>query len=322
VPEIIVFEVTDRGAVGGAPVDDEGGMDPFDLGEDCVDLSVELIERVLDEAKPFRPRIIALAGGEPAMHGEFRRLLEAIAGRGMEFTFESGGWEFEELCEGLAETRAHLRGVTFRLDGASPETHDASRGPGSFDLIRDAMARAHGLGIPFGVRTAVNASNAGQLEKIAALADRAGADELGVVLSGPACALTVGEMEGVERRLAELMKRHRRLKIGVAAGGRAPHPLASCGPLSMTVVSIDRHGFLRFCPELTACPSGEREPSDIIADLGAHSLHDGLKALANRISLFTHHKIDRAAAGDLTDLDYHPCRYCLGYFEKAGPGRE
>jgi len=103
----------------------------------------------------------------------------------------------------------------------------------------------------------------------------------------------------------------------MAMGYRVPRPLVSCPPLDMSVLAIDYHGYLRFCPDLANYRDAADDSTDIIADLNLHSLTRSLKLLANRIALFRRHKINDAVEGELTAVDSYPCYYCLGYFNKA-----
>jgi MoaA/NifB/PqqE/SkfB family radical SAM enzyme len=316
-PETIVFEATNR-------CDLECIHCNRELSGEPADISVDLVDKILDEAEPFRPRLVALSGGEPTLHGELEDLLSVIGQHDVEYTFTTNGQSFGHICEILTKAPGRFKGVTFSIDGSSPESHDRLRGDGSFERIVDALDLARRHGIPFGVNTVIGAHNAHELDDITRFSEESGADEISFILMRPTpqavaegLILSLEDAEIAERKVASYIRTRRKLKVGMATGYRAPRPFFPCRPLSMAVLSIDYRGYLRFCPEVTNYRGAEDDSSDVIADLSLHTLARSLKLLANRIALFQQHKIEYVMREGLLEVDYYPCFYCLRYFNKA-----
>jgi pyrroloquinoline quinone biosynthesis protein E len=113
-------------------------------GGDTSELSVEVIERLVVDAKRLGCREIHLTGGEPTVHREFERVLETILGAGLFTRLISNG----VVAAGqLRRMRTMGLGhVLFSLDGLG-ETHDRIRGKaGAFAVTCQRVEQAIGLG--------------------------------------------------------------------------------------------------------------------------------------------------------------------------------
>jgi MoaA/NifB/PqqE/SkfB family radical SAM enzyme len=112
------------------------------IGSDPRDMTLELLERVLEQARAFFPRPrIALAMTEPLIHPRILDLARAVTSRGFYCAITSNGSRLPRLAAGLVE--AGLGELTLSVDGP-PEVHDRIRGrKGSFDeLYQGALALA------------------------------------------------------------------------------------------------------------------------------------------------------------------------------------
>jgi MoaA/NifB/PqqE/SkfB family radical SAM enzyme len=110
------------------------------IGSDPRDMPLELLERVLEQAKAFFPRPrIALALTEPLIHPRILDLTRAVTSRGFYCGITSNGSRLPRLAADLVE--AGLGELTLSVDGP-PEVHDRIRGrKGSFDeLYQGALA--------------------------------------------------------------------------------------------------------------------------------------------------------------------------------------
>src|SRR5437868_5469018 len=128
------------------------------------DLPLAIIERVLDEARvAYRASHVALTGGEPTLHPEFPRVLDAIVGRGYGWHLVTNGRRFPAFLatiEAVPARRAGLTAVDLSLDGADEAVHDDIREHGSFREVMAAATLCSAKGIPFLLQMSVNAINA------------------------------------------------------------------------------------------------------------------------------------------------------------------
>ena len=94
------------------------------------DLSMDIIEHILDEARDAGFEQIGYTGGDPTMHRQFVDILRMTNAAGYGFGFNTNGFNFTQFYPLLTELRAGLEIVTFSLDGATEATHDRLRGKG------------------------------------------------------------------------------------------------------------------------------------------------------------------------------------------------
>jgi MoaA/NifB/PqqE/SkfB family radical SAM enzyme len=115
------------------------------IGPDPRDMTLETLERVLEQAKGFFPRPrIALALTEPLIHPRILDLCRAVTSRGFYCAITSNGSRLPRLA---AELAAGLDELT--LGGRAAEVHDRSaaggslaRSEGAVALARNAAARS------------------------------------------------------------------------------------------------------------------------------------------------------------------------------------
>lgn len=110
------------------------------IGSDPRDMTLEMLERVLEQAEEFFPRPrIALALTEPLIHPHILDFCRAVTSRGFYGAVTSNGSRLKHLAAGLVE--AGLGELTLSVDGP-PEVHDRIRGrQGSFEELYEG-ARA------------------------------------------------------------------------------------------------------------------------------------------------------------------------------------
>ncbi len=143
------------------------------------DLEIEILESTLDQARElFGANHAGLTGGEPTLHPEFYRVVDAIADRGLSWHMVSNGWQFERVAQRLAERPERLKKLTnmnFSLEGAAEATNDAIRGPGSYQQVLKAASVCCARDIPFTLQMTLNSLNVAEIEQMALLASELGA---------------------------------------------------------------------------------------------------------------------------------------------------
>jgi pyruvate-formate lyase-activating enzyme len=130
-------------------------------------VSVEEVARRALSAKRLGARWISLTGGEPTLHPELPRIVEAIAGMRLRPIIASNGLR-------LAEDPAYVRTlkesglwkVNLQLDTFDPATHQAMRGNALVEAKVRAAASVVAAGLRLGTFTTVTSLNLGDVPKI------------------------------------------------------------------------------------------------------------------------------------------------------------
>ncbi|MCP4137732.1 MAG: radical SAM protein [bacterium] len=102
------------------------------------ELTVEEIERVVENLKPLAPLIVSLAGGEPLLRDDVPEIVKAVS-RYNYCSLITNGWHATpELAARLYKNG--LTDVMVSLDYTTPEKHDAQRGQaGAFERAVAAL---------------------------------------------------------------------------------------------------------------------------------------------------------------------------------------
>jgi MoaA/NifB/PqqE/SkfB family radical SAM enzyme len=295
-----------------------------DFSQDARHLPLELIERVLREAKVYRVSHLAFTGGEPTLHPQLAQILQTADGLGYTYHVVTNGSTLPRVWRRVFEGRTGLTGISLSLDGAREETHDAIRGEGSFRQVMGAISLCHAKGVPVTVQMIVNTRNRAELGEFALLVGQLGVRKAfyGFMLPVPqAVALDLvpspEEMLEVKAEL-ERLKRLMNWPIALSVGHYEENPLAICRTLDMSTMYIDHRGNLNFCCQLSGYLEADDTESEVIASLHTHSLHEAHLLLVERIARHHRDKIARIVEGPLPLVDQYPCFYCAKYFDKVG----
>ncbi|MDQ7824803.1 MAG: radical SAM protein [Candidatus Eremiobacteraeota bacterium] len=317
-PEIIVVEATNRCNLNcrhcNKNINDMGGTGP-------VDIDLRLLDHILEQTEPYKTRIVAITGGEPTLHSDWEGLIAVMERHDIDYTITSNGQNFKEAYKLIVQGASQrFRGFAFSIDGATAETNDAIRGEGSFAKVKEAFRLARMHGIPFSVQVVVGTFNINELEQIAKLADEAGALELNYTIMKPTLEnaqymLSPAQIDEVEKQIDSIREAHKRMAVTLA-GTKTRYPLSVCRPQAMSMIGIDCHGHLRFCPDLSNYRGAAGADSDIVDDLNTTPLQFALKELSNKINKFCRSKIDWVMEGNLTSSEHDPCLYCVSHFNK------
>jgi MoaA/NifB/PqqE/SkfB family radical SAM enzyme len=198
--------------------------------------------RILDQARRvYGVAHVGLTGGEPTLHPELSRVLDAIVERNMTWNVTTNGDRFQRLLTLLEEEprrRDALSQVSISLDGADEATHDQLRGPGSYREATTAASLCARARIPFSLRMTVNGLNVDQIEPVGLAAERLGASR--VVFGAtfptgtsrdPDLYLSVADLVRAQERILALrdVLRIRRLERGLPARPVRHVRLLACG---------------------------------------------------------------------------------------------
>jgi MoaA/NifB/PqqE/SkfB family radical SAM enzyme len=286
------------------------------------DLPVEVLDRILIEAKGHGFDHLSFTGGDPTVHRRFVDVLRKTSEAGYDFSFNTNGWNFTTLYPELLPFRQHLRVITFSLDGASEATHDRLRGDGSFRRVMQAISVCVVEKIPFTFNMVVTAHNRHELYAMAEQASRLGARGLrfGHLMPAPLTTaqgfdLSPRERKEVEAEISSLGDQYP-LPIAMAPGYHT-QDLFPCAPLHLEEINIDCHGNLTKCCHLSGHGEGVGT-GDVIADLVEVSFGEAYQRLVQENEQFHQAKRRHLANGPFQDTDFFPCWYCSLYYEKVG----
>ena len=286
------------------------------------DLSLSLVERVLDQLGPYGETEVALTGGEPLLHPQILAIVDAVVSRGLRWRAVTNGARLDTLSALLASSsrrRAASR-IVVSLDGALPATHDQIRGDGSYDDVLRAVAMLVALDVPFTLQCVVNRLNEAELETYGLLAA-----QLGAAAVSFACLTPTGTHHDSQLALPRAAWNTLQARVDRLAGIlRIPvlkpegHPRTNafhvCAPWRGDALHVDVHGKMSLCCQLSGTPSGEL--SDELADLATESLLEGHLKGVKLIHELQRRRLEAIAAGTLGPWDELPCNWCQKQFGK------
>jgi len=169
-PRLIAFEVTRRCRFNcrhcRADADRAGKRD---------ELSTEQCKRIISAVADYEKCVIILTGGEPTERDDVYDLIRHGRSLGLRMVLATCGYAIDdESIKALQE--AGILALSFSLDGATAETHDAfRRTPGAFDIAVKAAEIARRAGMRFQINTTITRRNLTEVPAIAELARRLGA---------------------------------------------------------------------------------------------------------------------------------------------------
>jgi radical SAM protein with 4Fe4S-binding SPASM domain len=122
-----------------------------------------------------RETMIILTGGEPMERDDIYEIIRYGLKRGLRMVMATCGYLIDEhSIEKLKESG--VSALSFSLDGASAETHDAFRqAAGSFDSTLRAAQTAAAAGLRFQINSTISKINVEEIVALGALAEKLGA---------------------------------------------------------------------------------------------------------------------------------------------------
>lgn len=288
-------------------------------------LSLAIIETVLREIQPYHDvNYVAFTGGEPTLHPQFEQIIQRVTKYGHMFGFVTNGWLFaKKTFTQLQPYQDYLAHVTFSIDGATEETHDAlRRRKGSFHRLMEAILLCKSHDISVHINMVVTRLNRSELGAMAQLADRLDCDGLfyghcqptpDAVAAG--LVLNAKERLRVETEIAELQRTFQ-LNILLAGDHFNPSPSYRCSQLQMREFNIDYRGYLTACCMLSNYRGGSPD-TEVIADLNEVSFHEAHQRLVAKIAQINAEKIERLSKRQLKDEELFICTHCLEHYAKT-----
>lgn len=291
-------------------------------------LPLEVLEKVLLEAKPLGYNHVAITGGEPPLHPQFGEALEMIAGHGYTYHFLTNARNFSRTLQAVSKPsrRAKLAGISFSLDGATEATHDRIRGAGSYREVVTSIAACQAIGIEASIITTINKANRHEIDQLALLGAHLrvrrqifGHQNPTEHNSAENLILPLDQWRAVERDVARVMTEFRH-EISMAVGFFTEYFLPRCAPLTLDDLNIDYRGRLTLCCQLSNYRDSDGDGEDVVGDLKKQSLADALSSLMNLVNRVHRERLVMAQDPVQKDRLHYPCLVCIERFAKTGEG--
>ncbi len=221
------------------------------------ELSTEEALHFIDEVAPLSPMII-LSGGEPLLRPDIFQLAEYASCKGIRVALATNGILLSPLTvEKIA--RSSIRRVSISLDGVDPDTHDTSRGRGTYERTLIGIENLRGQ-VPFQINMTITRRNFHQVEAMMDLAEDLGAVALHLFFLVPTGRgreeelITPGEEEELLRRVASETER-RTMEIKVTCAPQYAR-IAGDGSKKMGSNCLAGTGFVFVSRKGDVCPCG------------------------------------------------------------------
>lgn len=133
-------------------------------------ISVDLFQKIIDQAKPLGLASVKLTGGEPLIHPEITKILSVIQKEELGLVIETNGVKCTpEVCAEIKKSKNPF--VSVSLDGVDAETNDVIRGvAGAYDAAVQGIKNLVAVGIRPQIIMSIMAHNRDQIELMLNLA--------------------------------------------------------------------------------------------------------------------------------------------------------
>ncbi len=139
------------------------------------DLSMEQIQRVLEEFEEIQGLRLLLSGGEPLLHPDFWEINDALRNYAFRSVLLSNG----TLINEEVAKRLHVHEVQISLDGMK-EGHESFRGKGTFEKSMRAIDHLQEANIRVSVATMIHRRNLSEFDQLASLLQSKNVEEWNV----------------------------------------------------------------------------------------------------------------------------------------------
>jgi MoaA/NifB/PqqE/SkfB family radical SAM enzyme len=289
-------------------------------------LPLALARDILAQAEALGILTICLTGGEAALYPHLEELLALVVKHGFTYSLVTNGHRFQERIFPLlsaSRNREKLTAVCFSLDGASAETHDALRGPGSFREVMEAATICKLADIPFTLKSFISNFNKAELTDLAILGANLGTQDHGFLHPFPSPRLirekvipSPGELDKIAHWITGSLAKAFKPHISLEGYGFGP-VLFTCHNI-LRSTNMDYQGNLILCCNLSHVAQEEGAPSSFgrewLADLKEVSLKEGIIRHFHGIAQLMEARLQDM--DELKGLTYIPCYWCLEHFGK------
>jgi len=269
VPQVVGIEITGRCQLRCRHCFNRSGPDNHN------ELSLEVIERFLDEMIGWNAHYLRISGGEPTFHRQFREVIDACQRRQIKIAMNSHGIYSSETLAYLKTAPIDL--FLISVDGLEAN-NDAIRGAGTFQRAIGSCRKLHQAGQKVMISYHVGAGNQVDIGELIALAAKIG---IGVKVSPirpigraveelPRALIQPEDHFQVVQKVVELRRDYPNIQIltdfdileGTAPGDCQRDPNASSCKAGRTMVNINYDGSIYPCAFFVT-PAGEFSAGNI-----------------------------------------------------------
>lgn len=288
-----------------------------------LDVPIEIVDKLIDEARPLNIPTVSFTGGEPTLHRQFPQIVKKFCDAGYEIAMVTNGTRFEKTYQILKPYQDRLRGFCFSMDGATAETMDKIRQKGSFVKSLQAISVCRAKKLPFCIQMVITQTNRHEIEAMAVLASKLESKQLYLTPLQPTLQTTYKQMNvppedwyGIKQQIMDLDNIYNVSVEPFIAFPDDSSPWVKCNALSMQALYVDYRGNVTFCCQLSEYADGD-SMTDIIGNIADNHLLDLHSEYVQMISSFQKEKLRKFKNGELTKLDAFPCWYCAKHFKKV-----
>jgi len=190
------------------------------------ELTTEQWRKILESVASYEKCVVILTGGEPTERGDLIELVEYSRQLGLRAVMATCGYAINDTSLAALKS-AGVQALSFSLDGATAETHDAfRRTPGAFDIVIRAAEATRRAGLRFQINTTITRTNLAEVPAIAELAR-----QLGAAVFNPFILVPTGRGDKIREEILEPSQYATLLGDLLALRNDSPIELrVTCGP--------------------------------------------------------------------------------------------
>jgi MoaA/NifB/PqqE/SkfB family radical SAM enzyme len=282
------------------------------------DLNVKIFEKFVQGTKELGANHVAITGGEPIMHKDFREILQIVKDNNIQYSIVTNGAAIKQYIE-LHKEISGLTNISLSLESYDKKTNDAIREKNSFDYIVKAAKVCKENQIPFSISTTIGKLNFFDLEKTILFAREIGAHciVLSTILpynEDTKIALSTIEREALYFKIQHLIKKYKEFPIypGTPIGSTGINQNL-CAVMDLNYITLDCDGYINFCCNLANVEQKEEKRTKI-ASLEKKSFKEAIEEYKKEIKELLKNRPEDFNSFEGDEINYNSCFYCLKRF--------
>ena len=283
---------------------------------ECADFPIELLPRLLKQARQFGASKVSLTGGEPHLHPQFEALVATSVRAGYSWSIVSNGQQTTACNAAIAKYGERFSGVSLSLDGATPATHDAMRNrPGAFERVLCAIQNYLDQGVAVSTRTCLTRLNMQELDQIVRLGVDLGVSAMtfaGVIPTPWNRPLLLSDSEKLELyQNINVLKDQTTIPLNTTSALYTSGGVNFCSVLDLYSLNFNPRGEMIFCCDTSGYGA-------VVGDLAKLPLKDLIESWLDRANEIRIQRTRRIAQGQMGE-GFDNCTFCNVYFDHRLP---
>lgn len=238
-------------------------------------IDLEILKKILKEAKKLGCNSINLTGGEPCLHPKFNKLMNLLVEQDFTFAIASNGSLYKRYIP-LLNYKSKFKCIVFSLESYDEKVHDSLRKKGSYKKVLEAINYFRNKGIQVKVSICLNKKNYKSLKKYIYFVDKLGIREVRILSEIPfnwnkKLVLTDKEREYCLSAIRDV-KNKVNVNLRVMSSLIMPSPFSTifCPVLNLDSITINPYEELIFCCDIP-------QKGAVLGNLKKEKLKDLLK---------------------------------------------